>query len=127
MATFFQDIDWSFGLHPGTHDVLRQSDVQAVRTSLKNLFQTEQGENVDDPFYGIGIRQLQFELFSPVLKSFIIRKVKDQVSRYIPECVIENINVTHDEMNNDIIIVVFFYATGKYEVQKFSYTVERTR
>lgn len=126
MSTY-QDIDWSFDPHPGTHDIMKQTDVQAVKTWLKNLVLTSQGENVDDPYFGLGITQLQFELFNPILRQVVVRKIHDQVSRYLPEVVIESVDVFTDEIKNDIQIVIYFYVKGKYEPVKFTYTIERTR
>jgi phage baseplate assembly protein W len=126
-TTTYQDIDISFGIHPSTKDILKLYDVTAAKFALRNVLLTSSGEKLDDFGYGAGIKQLQFELMTPPLISFIKRKISEQISIYLPEIAVQDINVASNIDTGELNITLTFYVRGNLQLQKYSLVLERAR
>lgn len=126
MATY-TDIDLSFGMHPSTKDVLKLVDVSAAKFALKNLLLTSAGEHTEDPFFGVGIKELQFELITPILKAFINKNITQSISTYLPEIVLQDLSVDNNPDTGELVITITYYVSGSLHLQTFNYVLERTR
>lgn len=62
-----------------------------IRQNLKMLLLTNPGERVMDPQFGVGIQRYLFSNFSENVEAQISAKINEQVSRYMPGLVIQNI------------------------------------
>jgi phage baseplate assembly protein W len=113
MATF-TDIDLSFRKHPVSKDIIKKTDVDAVKQSLRNLFMTNP------------MRDLLFEPLSPPLIGIIQRKIGEQLLEYEPRCVVDSIDVSEDS-DNGLSISLAFHVSGNIAQQSFNFVLERTR
>lgn len=127
MAYTYSDIDLSFQSHPSTHDILKRFDVDAAKFWLKNLMMTNPGENLNDMHYGVGVSRLQFELMTPILKSFVKRKITNQVYQYLPEVSIQNLSVDDNLDTGEIRITIEYFVQGSVALQKYSMILVRMR
>lgn len=125
MAYKFVDIDLSFKRHPGTHDVLKKYDIEAVKTALRNIFLYDKYEKPFDPTFGVNARSLLFESLSPALTAMVQKQVQNQIAYYEPRCVIDNLKISDD--NNDLNIELYFHVTGYPSTQTVNIVVERVR
>lgn len=82
-----------------------------VRANLINLFLTSPGERLQNPSFGIGLKSLLFE--NDINEQRIRALISDQVQVYIPDVIIEGIelDLTEDENRLNIIFTYSF----KYE------------
>jgi hypothetical protein len=126
MAAVFTDIDLSFRKHPVSKDILKKTDVDAVKQSLKNLFMTSPMESQFDPTFGIGLRSLLFENLTPPMVGIIQRKIKEQLFQYEPRCIVDAISI-EDDPSNGLIITLEFHVSGDNTKQLFNYVLERVR
>ncbi len=125
MSTY-QDLDISFSMHPYTKDILVLTDVSAVKFELKMLLMTSPGENITDMNFGCGIRDLQFELLTPPLISFIKKNITTQIGNYLPEVNLQGINVYQDSTNS-LSITLSYYVVGNQQLQTYNLVFERYR
>jgi len=126
MAVIFKDIDLSFKSHPVSKDIISKTDVNAVKQALRNLFMTSPFESAFDPDFGMGLKFLLFEPMSPPLIAVIQRKINEQIIRYEPRCVVENIDVA-ERGDNGIDVTLKFFVTGLPTLQTFNYVLERVK
>lgn len=126
MSTY-TDLDTSFSIHPTTNDVLMLVDVQAAKASLKDLLLTAQGEKPDNPTYGIGIRNLQFETLSPVLISFVKRNAIIQIQKYLPEINVQQLDIGENPDTGEINLIIQYFVQGITQLQTYTLTVNQDR
>ncbi len=126
MAYTYLDVDLSFGKHPGTKDVLKRYDVEAVKQSLRNLFLTNRFEKPFNPFYGLGIRSFLFENTSPVFAIILQKKIEEQILEFEPRAIIDDIIVNMDD-SNFVSIELQFHVIGNANQQSLNMSLERVR
>ena len=124
MATFV-DIDLSFKKHPVSKDLIKKTDVDAVKQSLRNIFNFNPYEVPFNTDIGIGLRGLLFENVTPQLSDVIKRKIKEQIFQYEPRCSIEGIVVEQTDSTLDL--ELDFYVTGVAAKQTINIVIERVR
>jgi len=127
MGYTYLDVDVSLGMHPSTKDVLKLYDVSAAKFALRNVLLTTPGEKLDDFNFGCGVRQLLFELMTPTLKAFTKRKISEQISIYLPEIKLEDINVSTNMDSGELNIIITFYVISNLQLQTYSLVLERAR
>jgi len=91
---------------------------QNTKQKLKMLMLTGPGERVMLPSYGVGLKRF---LFENTPEFDIVQRIKEQVARYLPEVVINKINVTKkprtsqlqdDNLNNTLFIELEYSIRG---------------
>ena len=86
----------------------------AIKNNLINFFSTNPGERVFNPFFGSGINTLINMKFLDTLDIAYVEKfLKDEINQYFPFVVVEQVNVSINKENNQLII------TMKYQVLNF--------
>ena len=125
MSAVYSDLNLSFKKHPGTHDVLRRIDVEAVKTSLKTLVMGSPFDSPFDPHYGGGIRAMLFENMTPGSIIVAQRRLQLKIEEYEPRVVLENLEFKQNE--NYLDIEIQYYVVGIATLQKLTLTLERAR
>lgn len=123
----YQDIDVSFGYHPSTKDILKLYDVAAAKFALRNILLTNTGENPDNPYFGVGVKAMQFEITTPAIIGFTKRKIVEQVGQYLPEIRLVNVSITSSLDTGEIFITIQYYVIGNPQQQTYNLTLERLR
>ena len=121
----YTDLNLSLKMHPGTHDVLSRTDVDAVKASLKDVIFGGPFEVPFDPFYGSSLRRMLFELASPSLSATVRRNLILKISEYESRCNIENIQVYSIDIS--LTVELTYYVTGNTVLQSISLILERAR
>lgn len=106
----YSDIALNFKRHPFTSDVLIKYDVDTVKQALTVLFLTNPYEKRFDPNFGVGISSMMFELLTTVVKTSLLKKIKNQIAYYEPRVVVENIEVQDNPDENSVTVNLYFYV-----------------
>ena len=80
------------------------SNKEAIKFHLKNLFLTNPGERISIPEYGIGVRRYLFENITQGLLNNLKDVVLDQISRYMPYIRVEESAINDFPEENKISI-----------------------
>jgi phage baseplate assembly protein W len=123
----FSDLDFNFGLHPATSDVVTRYDEDAVKQSIRNLILTQ---NFERPFrsdIGCQVKGLLFEPISPLLTSMIERTIADTIVNYEPRVDLLNISVKFSPENNNAYISIAFKLKNTETPLNINLILERTR
>jgi phage baseplate assembly protein W len=88
-------------LFTGTQTVKEQ-----VKSNLINLLLTVKGERVNQPRFGVGIRNLLFE--NKINLDGLKENIKNQINIYIPEISLINVIVRESEDGHKIFIIVSY-------------------
>ncbi|MDD4109920.1 MAG: GPW/gp25 family protein [Clostridia bacterium] len=74
-------------------DIKVAYDLNAIKNSIVNLFNTIPGDRILLPDYGCDLRQYVFERISETMAKFIGRIIKTSIEQWEPRVTIANINV----------------------------------
>jgi phage baseplate assembly protein W len=124
---YYTDIDLSFKKHPATGDILKKTDINAVKTALKHVFMYNPLDKPFNPWFGIGLREYLFENLNYVDLVVMEKKIKYTIERYEPRAKIEKIDIQKEPVDGAINIVLTFHVEGYEAIQDLSFVVERTR
>lgn len=123
----FSDLDFNFGLHPATSDVVTRYDEDAVKQAVKNLILTQ---NFERPFrsnIGCQVKGLLFEPISPLLTAMIERTISDTIINYEPRVDLISVVVRFSPENNSVYISITFKLKNTETPVNINLILERTR
>ena len=123
----YVDLDLDFTRHPVTNDVVKITDVDAVKRSVKNLINTQFYERPFHPELGCGVRDMLFENYTPMTGIFMRRKIEEVLSTYEPRASLSSIQVNEQMDRNAIDVVVNFYVLNLPNPVSVTTTLQRIR
>ena len=121
------DLDLDFTRHPVTNDVVKITDVEAVKRSVKNLINTQFYERPFHPELGCGVRDMLFENYTPMTGIFMRRKIEEVLRNYEPRANLSSIQVNEQMDRNAIDVVVNFYVLNLPNPVSVTTTLQRIR
>lgn len=123
----FTDFNTSFAVHPTKKDLSLQTDVDAVKQSIKNLVLTDKMERLFQPTLGCDVRKMLFENITPQTLLMIKTAIGETINRYEPRAEVQNVTVSPDEDHNAVYISVMFSIINNRELQEVNLILERVR
>ena len=104
VSDFFSDFSSNMDVHPGTGDISRLKNDQAIVQSVRNLLLTDYNERPFAPMVGCRIRQMLFEDISPQTAVLIQTAIQNTIKNYEPRInLLETIvDPSYDENGYDI-------------------------
>ena len=123
----YVDLDLDFTRHPVTNDVVKITDVDAVKRSVRNLINTQFYERPFHPELGCGVRDMLFENYTPMTGIFMRRKIEEVLRNYEPRANLSSIQVNEQMDRNAIDIVVNFYVLNLPNPVSVTTTLQRIR
>jgi phage baseplate assembly protein W len=83
---------------------------QMVKQNLKMIILTNPGERVMEPEFGVGIKQYLFQNFSDNVYAEIDNKIREQISIYMPNVSIREVNFYSIEPDSNKISFRLVYS-----------------
>ena len=90
-----------FNIFKGTETVREQ-----VKSNLINLLLTEKGERVNEPNFGVGIKNLLFQ--QSINKEELEEKINFQINFYIPEITLISVSVGSIDDENKVYLTISY-------------------
>ena len=124
----YSDLDLFFTKRSVDKDVNTLTNVQAIKRSVRNLVLTNFYEKPFHPEIGSGVRELLFEIASPLTSLAISQAVTDVINNYEPRASLNFVDVNAQLDNNayDITINVSI-VNGPPESVDLALTMELIR
>lgn len=123
----FSDLDLNFTPHPVTGDLVRKYDENAVKQSIKNLIMTRHYERPFHSEMGSPIRELLFDLITPVTALMVRRAIIDLISNFEPRVKLVGVEVIPSEENNSLYVSITFKIVNTESPLSLEFLLERTR
>ena len=79
---------------------------EQVKSNLINLLLTEQGERVNEPNFGVGLKRLLFE--QNINKENLEEKINFQIGFYIPEITLMSVSVGSIDDKNKVYLTISY-------------------
>ena len=109
-------------------DIDKVTDITAVKRSIRNLVLTNHYEKPFHPEIGCGVRELLFELMTPLTAHLLTRKVEDVITQYEPRAQLVGVKATPDLDRNAYELTIEFYVlNAPTELVDLTVLLERLR
>ena len=121
------DLDLDFVNHPITKDIVRKTNVEAVKRAVRNLILTNRYDKAFHPEIDGGVTRHLFGLSTAHTKHDIEIAVKTCLQNYEPRVTVDDVVVSGDLDNNGFNVSIFFTVINTPEPIEISLFLERTR
>ena len=109
-------------------DINKVTDITSVKRSIRNLVLTNHYEKPFHPEIGCGVREILFELMTPITAHLLTRKVEDVITEYEPRAQLVGVKATPDLDRNAYELTIEFYVlNAPTELVDLTVLLERLR
>ena len=122
-SDFFTDLD----KHPIRNTVLRKTNVDAVKQSLRNLMLTDKGERLFQPNLGGNIRAMLFENITAQTFLTMQEHIKDVITAHEPRADVIDVYIAQTSQEHEVQITIVFRIVNVQEPVTLELLLERVR
>ena len=108
----YVDLDLFFGKKTSNRDISDVTDVQAVKRSIRNLVLLNSFEKPFHPEIAAGVRDMLFELMTPVTAALLARHIEDVIENYEPRARLTGVREIPDYDRNSYSVTIEFYVVN---------------
>ena len=123
----YSDLDLDFTRNPVTSDVVKLTDVEAVKRSVKNLIQTNHYERPFHPEIGSNLRGMLFENITPQMTHALSKQIDLLIKNFEPRARLVQINVQPFIERNGYRAQISFFVVNTPERVEMESFLERLR
>lgn len=123
----YSDIPLSFDFHPGTKDVTRLLDDDAVKASLKNILKTSRYERTFNPLFGANLNRMLFEQLDERSIENIDVLIRSAVESFEPRVNLLDVVVGGLIDENTLAVTLFYTVLNRPARQQLDLTIVRVR
>ena len=124
----YRDLDLFFGKKSSNSDVQELTDVKAVKRSIRNLVLLNHYEKPFHPEIASGVRDMLFELITPVTAQVLARKMEDVINNFEPRARLVGVTaIPLLDKNAYEVSIEFYVVNTPTELVDLSIMLERLR
>ena len=124
----YTDLDLFFGKKSSNSDVQEITDVKAVKRSIRNLVLLNHYEKPFHPEIASGVRDMLFELMTPVTAQILARKIEDVIQNFEPRARLISVTALPNLDRNEYEVTIEFYVVNQpTELVDLTILLERVR
>ena len=124
----YSDLDLFFGKKSSNSDIQNITDIKAVKRSIRNLVLLNHYEKPFHPEIASGVRDMLFELMTPVTAQILARKIEDVINNYEPRARLVGVTAIPNLDRNMYEVSIEFYVVNQpTELVDLSIMLERLR
>ena len=124
----YSDLDLFFGKKSSDSDISKVTDIQAVKRSIRNLVLLNHFEKPFHPEIAGGVREMLFELMTPITAQIIAKQVENVINNFEPRAKLVGVRVQPDlDRNLYALTIEFYVVNAPTELVDMSVMLERLR
>ena len=123
----WSDLDLDFTAHPVTKDIVRKTNVEAVKRSVRNLIRTNMYVRPFQPDIDGGVTRHLFGLSTPYMKHDIELAVRNCLKNFESRVIVDDVRVSGDLDKNGFNVSIHFTVINSPEPVEVSLFLERIR
>tara|TARA_R100001082_G_C4273718_1_gene120867 strand:- start:1 stop:438 length:438 start_codon:yes stop_codon:yes gene_type:complete len=124
----YADLDLFFSKKNSDSDINKVTDIQAVKRSVRNLVLLNHYEKPFHPEIASGIREMLFELMTPITAIVLTRKIEDVIKNFEPRARLVGVSAFPDLERNAYEVKIEFYVVNTpTELVDLTVMLERLR
>ena len=127
-VTVYSDFDVNLGLHPVTKDVVKKTNLESVRQSLRLLLLTVFYDRKWQPEIGCNLNRLLFGQLSDFVLYNTAEELKRLIGLWEPRVNIQELTVERSSTNDFVVVVRIVYSIVWLGLtDTFVYTINKVR
>ena len=124
----YSDLDLFFSKKSSDSDINVVNDVKAVKRSIRNLVLLNSFEKPFHPEIASGVRDMLFELMTPVTAQILARKIEDVINNFEPRARLVGVTAIPNLDRNEYEVSIEFYVVNQpTELVDLTIMLERVR
>ena len=124
----YSDLDLFFGKKSSDSDIQNITDIKAVKRSIRNLVLLNTFEKPFHPEISSGVRDMLFELMTPVTAALLARQIQDVIENFEPRARLVGVKAIPDyDRNSYTVSVEFYIVNAPTELVDLTIMLERLR
>ena len=124
----YTDLDLFFGRKSSDSDISKVTDIQAVKRAIRNLVLLNVYEKPFHPEIAGGVREMLFELMTPITAQIIAQQVENVINNFEPRAKLVGVRVQPDlDRNLYALTIEFYVVNAPTELVDMSVMLERLR
>lgn len=123
----YSDISTNLGLNVVSGDVVRLTEMDAVKRAIKNLVMTEKYERLLDPRFGAGISALLFEPMTPLTTIAMRDAIETSIAAYEPRADLKTLDVVPDYDAQTYYVDIVFSLRNTNQTGTVQFFIDRIR
>ena len=124
----YSDLDLFFGKKSSDSDIQNITDIKAVKRSIRNLVLLNHYEKPFHPEIASGVRDMLFELMTPVTAQILARKIEDVINNFEPRARLIGVTaIPLLDKNAYEVSIEFYVVNTPTELVDLSIMLERVR
>ena len=124
----YTDLDLFFGRKSSDSDISKVTNIQAVKRSIRNLVLLNAYEKPFHPEIAGGVREMLFELMTPITAQIIAKQVEIVINNFEPRARLVGVRVQPDlDKNLYQVTIEFYVVNAPTELVDMSVMLERLR
>ena len=124
----YRDLDLFFVKTQASKDVRKVTDIAAVKRSVRNLVLLNPYEKPFHPEIAGGVRDMLFELMTPITAQIIAKQVENVINNFEPRARLVGVRVNPDlDRNLYELTIEFYVVNAPTELVNMSVMLERLR
>lgn len=124
---FFSDFTSDFEIGDVRKDMVRLTNEEAVKSSIRNLLLTNRGDRLFNPTLGSDIRSLMFENASPVQEQLLVEYITKTIENYEPRANLLSVLINTEIDQHAVYATIAFNIINKQEPVVFDLILNRIR
>ena len=127
-SRIYKDLNLNFSINPVTSDVTTVTDVNAVKSSVRNLLLTNHYDRPFHPEIGSNVQSLLFENFGPITGNQLSRQIEEMIANFEPRARVETVECYPVPDTNTYDVRIYFYVENMpAELIEFQTLLEAVR
>jgi len=122
---YFSDFDLTFRRRAGSKDIVLEQNVEAVKSSIRNIVFTNRGERMFNPTFGCDVRKMLFENDSPIVADVIKDFIKRAIEDFEPRARVIDVIADTDDSGHRYNITIVFSIINMTEPTSISFALGR--
>lgn len=124
---FYSDFFTNFNVHPQNKRLVKYTNEESVKRSIKNLILTDKYDRLFQPEIGCRIRSLLFENMSPAIVDELKKTIQETVDTYEPRARLIDIIVQSNEERHSYDVYIYFEVINSVNPVLLNLTLYRAR
>ena len=123
----FTDFSLAFNIHPSTADLVKKTDEEAIKASLRNLISTKNYERPFHPVIGCQIFSLLFENVNPITTEVMKKTIYQTIEKFEPRVTVVDVRVKQTPDENSLSVDIIFKIVNTDRPVTFNTVISRVR
>jgi phage baseplate assembly protein W len=124
---YYSDFYTNFNVHPQNNRLVKYTNEESVKRSIRNLILTDKYDRPFQPEIGCRVRSLLFENMSDIIVEEIKATIRETIDTYEPRVRVIDVIVQTNEARQSYDVYIYFEVINNVEPITLNITLYRAR